>query len=52
MVEFFYENDGKNLSNMFKLAHEDDKFRQIVVDMFLFNSVPPKDFFAKVRALS
>jgi len=52
LVEFFYEINGKNLSNMFKLAREDDKFRQIVVDMFLFNSVPPKDFFTKVRALS
>jgi electron transfer flavoprotein-quinone oxidoreductase len=51
MVDFFYENEGQNLSNMFKLANEDDNFRQTVVDMFLFNAIPPKDFFEKVRTL-
>ncbi|MBD3195970.1 MAG: geranylgeranyl reductase family protein [Candidatus Lokiarchaeota archaeon] len=51
MVEFFYENKGRNLSNMFRLAERNDDFRENVVDMFLFNAVPSKEFFAKIREL-
>lgn len=51
MVDFFYENEGRNLSNMFKLSNEEENFRQTVVDMFLFNAIPPKNFFSKIRAL-
>ncbi len=52
MVEFFYENSGRNLSNMFKLANQNDEYREIVVNMFLFNSVPSKEFFSEIRKLN
>jgi len=51
MVEFFYEQKGRNLSNMFRLANQNDKYREIVVDMFLFNAVPSKEFFSEIRKL-
>jgi digeranylgeranylglycerophospholipid reductase len=50
MVNFFYEKKGKNLSNMFKLAKNNDEFRETVVNMFLFNAIPSKDFFSKIKA--
>ncbi|TFF85894.1 MAG: NAD(P)/FAD-dependent oxidoreductase [Promethearchaeota archaeon] len=49
MVEFFYENDGENLSIMLKLAKQNEKFRDIVVNMFLFNAAPSKEFFSKIK---
>jgi geranylgeranyl reductase family protein len=49
MVEFFYENDGKNLGTMFKLAENDVNFRNQVINMFFFNAAPSKEFFAKIR---
>jgi len=49
MVEFFYEKDGKNLSNMLKLANKNDTFRETVVNMFLFNATPSKEFFSKIQ---
>lgn len=52
MVEFFYQNKGKNLSNMFQLANQDDKFREVVVNMFLFNAVPSRTFFERIKALN
>jgi geranylgeranyl reductase family protein len=51
MVEFFYQNEGKNLSNMFELSQEDDEFRETVINMFLFNAVPSKAFFSRIRNL-
>ncbi len=50
MVEFFYENNGKNLDTMFKLAKDDIDFRDQVIKMFFFNAAPSKEFFAKIRA--
>lgn len=49
MVEFFYENKGRNLSNMFKLAEQDKDFREKVINMFLFNQ-PPKDLLLKIKS--
>jgi hypothetical protein len=49
MVEFFYENDGKNLDTMFKLAREDLDFRNQVINMFFFNAAPSKEFFERIR---
>jgi digeranylgeranylglycerophospholipid reductase len=49
MVDFFFENMGRNVSKMFELAEKDDKFSQQVVDMFLFNQAPSKEFLAKIR---
>ncbi|TXT66733.1 MAG: hypothetical protein BAJALOKI3v1_10003 [Promethearchaeota archaeon] len=52
MVEFFYENDGENLSNMLKLANQNELFRETVVNMFLFNAAPSKEFFAKIKSFA
>jgi geranylgeranyl reductase family protein len=37
MVEFFFENQGKQLNTLFKLAKSDDNYREEVIDLFLFN---------------
>ena len=50
MVEFFYENRGQNLDTMLRLAEDDKEFRNQVINMFLFNAAPSKEFFAKIRA--
>jgi len=52
MVEFFYENQGKNLDIMFKLAEADEDFKTQVINMFFSNTAPSNEFFTKVRALS
>ncbi|MFW9878919.1 MAG: NAD(P)/FAD-dependent oxidoreductase [Candidatus Thorarchaeota archaeon] len=50
MVEFFYENQGKNLDKMFKLAETDENFKNQVINMFFSNAAPSNEFFMKVRA--
>ena len=37
LVEFFFENQGKQLHALFKLAKTEDKYREEVINMFLFN---------------
>ncbi|MHA1624329.1 MAG: geranylgeranyl reductase family protein [Promethearchaeota archaeon] len=37
LVEFFFENKGKQLNALFKLAKSDDMYREEVINMFLFN---------------
>jgi len=49
LVDFFFENRGKNLSNMFKIAEKDERFREEVIGMFLFNKAPSKDFLGKIK---
>ncbi|MFX1314112.1 MAG: NAD(P)/FAD-dependent oxidoreductase [Promethearchaeota archaeon] len=49
MVKFFFENGGKNLSNMLELAEQNDNFREQVINMFLFNQIPSKDFLLKLK---
>jgi len=49
LVEFFYENKGKNLDIMFKLAEIDNDFRNQVINMFFFSAAPSKEFFEKIR---
>jgi len=49
MVKFFFENRGKNLSNMLELAEKNDDFREQVINMFLFNQIPSKDFLLKMK---
>lgn len=49
MVEFFYENQGKNLDKMFKLAEADEDFKSQVINMFFSNAAPSNEFFIKVR---
>ncbi len=49
MVDFFYENNGKNLDTIFKLVEKDSDFRTQVINMFFFNATPSKEFFEKIR---
>jgi geranylgeranyl reductase family protein len=49
MADFFYENKGQNLNTILKLAENDTKFRKMVTDTFLFNVIPPKEFFSIVK---
>ena len=48
MVEFFYENKGENLNKIFKVAEEDNKFKQEVADVFLSNATPSKEFMNRI----
>ena len=49
MVEFLFENNGQNLSKMFELADKDNNYRDEVIDMFLFNQAPSKEFLLKLK---
>ncbi|MFX0022986.1 MAG: NAD(P)/FAD-dependent oxidoreductase [Candidatus Hermodarchaeota archaeon] len=49
MINFFYENDGKNLNKMLELADRDSEFREQVVNMFAFGEMPSKDFISKIN---
>lgn len=51
MVEFLYEADGKNLSNMFSLAETDKKIREMVINMFLFSQPPMKEFLLRLKSM-
>ena len=44
MVEFFFENEGRQLNTLFKLAKSDEMYREEVIDMFLFNKPLSRDF--------
>jgi len=50
MINFFYENKGKNLNKMLSLAGTDSEFREQVVNMFAFGEVPSKDLLAKINS--
>lgn len=50
LASFFYGEKGMNLNNTFKLAEKDPEFREIVASTFLFNKIPPKDFFQKLKS--
>jgi len=50
LVDFFFENRGRNISNMFHVAEKDELFREEVIGMFLFNKVPSKDFLLKIKS--
>ena len=52
MVGFFYENQGKNLDIMFKLAEADDDFKTQVINMFFSNATPSNEFISKIRSSS
>lgn len=49
MINFFYENDGKNLNKMLELADTDSIFREQVVNMFAFGEMPSKDLISKIN---
>ncbi len=48
-AEFFYAHKGNNLNVLFNLAEEDPEYKRIVADTFLFNKIPPKDFFSSPK---
>jgi digeranylgeranylglycerophospholipid reductase len=50
-VEFFYENNGENLNKIFKRAEDDEEFRRIAIDIFIYGKTPPKDFISLVKSL-
>ncbi|MFW9972935.1 MAG: NAD(P)/FAD-dependent oxidoreductase [Candidatus Odinarchaeota archaeon] len=49
MINFFYDNDGRNLNKMLELSEIDSKFRQQVVDLFAFGGMPSNDFIQKLN---
>ncbi|MHA2005763.1 MAG: geranylgeranyl reductase family protein [Promethearchaeota archaeon] len=51
MVEFFYENEGLNLTNMFRLAETDDQIKEMVTSLFLFSQPPTQDFLSKLKKM-
>lgn len=52
LVEFFYEDKGKNLNTMLKLAEQDQDSRDDVVNMFLFNQIPSRKFLTRIKNYS
>ncbi len=48
-VNFFYENEGANLNKTFKMAEENEEFKEIVTDTFIFGKTPPKDFISRIK---
>ena len=48
-VNFFYENEGENLNRAFKIAEENDNFKQNVINTFIFGQAPPKDFISIIK---
>ncbi|MFX0082302.1 MAG: geranylgeranyl reductase family protein [Candidatus Hodarchaeota archaeon] len=51
MVNFFYEDKGKNLSNMFSLAKADKDLNEMAINMFLFNQPPSKEFLLRIKSM-
>jgi len=49
MINFLFENKGRNLSRMFELAERDNGYREEVVGTFLLNHTPSKDFLLKLK---
>ncbi len=49
MINFFYENDGRNLNKMLELADIDPIFREQVINMFAFGEMPSRDFITKIH---
>ena len=49
MADFFFENRGQNLNTVFKIAEKDIAFKQEVINIFLYNATPPKEFFQKIK---
>ncbi len=49
LLDFCFENQGRNFSKMCKIAEIDDNYRGHVVNMFLFSKAPPKDFITRLK---
>ena len=50
LLDFCFENQGQNFSKMCKIAENDDKFREQIVNMFLFSKTPPKHFITRLKS--
>jgi geranylgeranyl reductase family protein len=50
MINFFYENKGKNLNTMLSLSEKDPEFKEQVVNMFAFGEMPSKDLLLKIKS--
>lgn len=50
LVDFFFENRGRNLSSMFAISEKDEKFREELTNMFLFSRPPSKDFLLNLKS--
>jgi len=51
MVEFFFENEGKQLNSLFKLAKSNDNYREEVINMFLFNKPLSKELLLLLQTI-
>ena len=51
-VNFFYENEGENLNRTFKIAEENEDFKQNVLRTFIFGQTPPKDFISIIKNIN
>jgi geranylgeranyl reductase family protein len=49
LVDFIFDNNGRNLSKMFELAEKSEEFREEVTKMFIFNQIPTNDFILKLK---
>jgi geranylgeranyl reductase family protein len=50
LVNYFFGNNGQNLSRMLELAEKFEEIRNEVVDMFLFNKPPSKELLQKINS--
>jgi geranylgeranyl reductase family protein len=50
MVDFFFEENGKQLNNIFQLALEDRNYKEEVINMFLFNQPLSREFLLKLKS--
>jgi flavin-dependent dehydrogenase len=50
LLNFCFEDQGRNFSNMCKIAERDSDFREKIVNMFLFSKAPPKDFITRLKS--
>ncbi len=50
LVEFFFENSGRNLSRMLELAENDKYVKEEVVNMFLFNQIPSRELLLRIKS--
>jgi len=50
MRKFLYANKGEDLNKIFDLAEKDPEFKTQVVDIFMSNSIPSKEFLSKLKS--
>jgi len=49
MRKFLYANKGEDLNKIFDLTEKDPEFKTQVVDIFMSNSIPSKEFLSKLK---